>query len=96
MGRTKAWGNVNERTRRNAAGTLFAWTSAKETTVSSGLNTLRAVLVAGTFVTAVMLATRGQITPAILLGVGIVAHFGLWEYLRRQNRQAAPVSEVSH
>lgn len=55
--------------------------------MSTGLNTLRAVLVAGTFVTAVILATRGQVTPAALLGLGIVAHFWLWSYLRRERRR---------
>ncbi|MEX2533332.1 MAG: hypothetical protein WD360_05160 [Nitriliruptoraceae bacterium] len=60
--------------------------------MSTGLNTLRAILVAGTFVTAVMLATRGQITPAALLGLGIVAHFWLWSYLRRERRRSSMVS----
>lgn len=55
--------------------------------MSTGLNTLRAVLVAGTFITAVILATRGQVTPAALLGLGIVAHFWLWSYLRRERRR---------
>ena len=59
--------------------------------MSSGLNTLRVVLVGGSFITAVMLATRGQVTPAALLGVGILAHFWLWSYLRRAKRNAAPL-----
>lgn len=53
------------------------------------LNTLRAVLVAGAFVLAVMLAVDGQPVPAGVLGVGILAHAGLWVYLYRAKRQAA-------
>jgi hypothetical protein len=59
--------------------------------VSSGLNTLRAILVAGSFLTALMLASRGQVTPAALLGLGILAHFWLWSYLRREKRRNASV-----
>ena len=51
------------------------------------LNTLRAVLVGGTFVIALMLAFDGRVLPAALLGVGILAHFGLWAHLRRQRRE---------
>ena len=50
------------------------------------LNILRAVLVGGTFVAAVMLAVDGRWLPAAVLGVGILAHFGLWGYLRRERR----------
>jgi len=46
------------------------------------------VLVFGSFLTAVMLATRGQTTPALLLGLGILAHFWLWSYLRREKRRS--------
>lgn len=51
------------------------------------LNTLRAVLVGGTFVLAVMLAFDGRWMPAALLGLGILAHFGLWAHLHRERRQ---------
>ncbi len=50
------------------------------------LNILRAVLVAGTFVAALLLAVDGSWLPAGLLGLGILAHFGLWAYLRRFKR----------
>ncbi len=59
--------------------------------MSSGLNTLRAVLVAGSFLTAVLLASRGQVTPAALLGAGILAHFWLWSYLRREKRRNSSI-----
>jgi CHASE2 domain-containing sensor protein len=51
------------------------------------LNILRAVLVAGTFVAAILLAIDGSWLPAALLGAGILAHFGLWAYLWRQKRE---------
>lgn len=52
------------------------------------LNILRAVLVAGTFVAAILLAVEGQWLPAALLGAGILAHFGLWAHLYREKRRA--------
>lgn len=75
-----------ERTRSDAGGTLLLLNS-KGTALSTGLNTLRVVLVAGTFITALMLASRGQVTPAALLGLGIIAHFWLWSFLRRERRR---------
>lgn len=51
------------------------------------LNILRAVLVGGTFVLALLLAFDGQWLPAAVLGAGILAHFALWGHLWRQRRQ---------
>jgi hypothetical protein len=48
-------------------------------------------LVAGSFLTAVLLASRGQVTPAALLGAGILAHFWLWSYLRREKRRNSDI-----
>jgi CHASE2 domain-containing sensor protein len=53
------------------------------------LNTLRAVLVGLSFIAAVILAFDGQWIPAAVLFVGILAHFGLWGYLRAQKRRDA-------
>ncbi|MFA9432647.1 hypothetical protein [Egicoccus sp. AB-alg2] len=53
------------------------------------LNTLRAILVGCAFVAAVLLAVDGQWVPAAVLFVGILAHFGLWGYLRAQKRRDA-------
>lgn len=50
------------------------------------LNILRAVLVGGTFVLALMLAVDGRWLPAAVLGAGILAHFALWGYLWRERR----------
>jgi hypothetical protein len=39
----------------------------------------------------------GQFVPAIVLSVGIAAHFGLWRYLRAEKRRAAeadPLAEL--
>jgi hypothetical protein len=51
------------------------------------LNTLRAVLVAGTFVLTLLLAFDGQWLPTAILSVGILAHLGLWVHLHRQKQQ---------
>ena len=53
------------------------------------LNTLRAILVGCAFVAALLLAFSGQWVPAVVLAVGIAAHFGLWMWLRRQKRREA-------
>lgn len=53
------------------------------------LNTLRAVLVGCAFVAALLLAFGGQWVPAVVLFVGIGAHFGLWIWLRAQKRREA-------
>jgi hypothetical protein len=50
------------------------------------LNILRAVLVGGTFVLALMLAVDGRWLPAAVLGAGILAHFALWGYLWRERQ----------
>ncbi|MEX1165155.1 MAG: hypothetical protein WEB03_16410 [Nitriliruptor sp.] len=63
------------------------------------LNTLRAVLVGLAFIAAVILAFDGQWVPAVVLGVGILAHFGLWGYLRaekRRARDADPLADLAH
>ncbi|GGI05583.1 hypothetical protein [Egicoccus halophilus] len=53
------------------------------------LNTLRAILVGCAFVAALLLAFDGQWVPAAVLFAGILAHFGLWGYLRAQRRRDA-------
>jgi CHASE2 domain-containing sensor protein len=53
------------------------------------LNTLRAVLVGLAFIAAVILSFDGQWVPAVVMFVGIAAHFGLWGYLRAQKRRDA-------
>jgi hypothetical protein len=53
------------------------------------LNTLRAVLVAGTFLLTILLAFDGQWLPTAILSVGILAHLGLWVHLYRQRQQTA-------
>jgi hypothetical protein len=61
------------------------------------LNTLRAVLVGCAFIAALLLAFDGQVLPAALLGVGILAHFGLWGYLRAEKRrtlEADPLADL--
>jgi CHASE2 domain-containing sensor protein len=55
------------------------------------LNTLRAVLVGLSFIAAVILAFDGRWVPAAVLFVGILAHFGLWGYLRAEKRRDAQV-----
>ena len=51
------------------------------------LNTLRAVLVAGTFLLTLLLAFDGQWLPTAILSVGILAHLGLWAHLWRTKRR---------
>lgn len=51
------------------------------------LNVLRAVLVGGAFVAALLLAVDGQWLPALVLGAGILAHVGLWIHLWRERRR---------
>ena len=51
------------------------------------LNVLRAVLVGGAFVAALVLAVDGRWLPAIVLGAGILAHVWLWAYLWRERRE---------
>ncbi len=61
------------------------------------LNTLRAVLVGVSFIAAMLLVFDGQWVPAAVLGAGILAHFGLWSYLRaekRRAREADPFAEL--
>ena len=59
------------------------------------LNTLRAVLVAGTFLLTVLLAFDGQWLPTAILSVGILAHLGLWAHLHRQKRTPRTAFETS-
>jgi hypothetical protein len=62
------------------------------------LNTLRAILVGIAFIAALLLAFDGQVAPAGLLGVGILAHFALWGYLRaekRRAREADPLADLT-
>jgi hypothetical protein len=61
------------------------------------LNTLRAVLVGVSFIAAMLLTFDGQWVPAAVLGAGILAHFGLWGYLRaekRRAREADPLADL--
>ena len=51
------------------------------------LNVLRAVLVGGSFLAALVLAVDGRWLPALVLGAGILAHFWLWAYLWRERRE---------
>lgn len=53
------------------------------------LNTLRAILVAFAFVSAVFLAVDGMWVPATVLGFGIVAHGLLWWHLYRTGQLVA-------
>ena len=53
------------------------------------LNTLRAILVACSFVAALLLAFQGQWFPTAVMAAGIAAHFGLWGWLRAQRRREA-------
>jgi CHASE2 domain-containing sensor protein len=59
------------------------------------LNTLRAVLVGLAFIAAVILSFDGQWVPAVVMFVGIAAHFGLWGYLRAQKRRDAAASTTT-
>jgi hypothetical protein len=53
------------------------------------LNTLRAVLVAGTFLLTILLAVDGQWLPTAILSVGILAHLVLWVHLHRVKQRTA-------
>lgn len=53
------------------------------------MNILRAVLVACTFVVALLLATQGMWIPAAVLFAGILAHLALFVHLRAQRRRDA-------
>lgn len=57
------------------------------------LNTLRAILVAFSFVAAIFLAVDGMWIPAAVLGFGIVAHGLLWWHLYRTGQLAAQPAE---
>ena len=47
------------------------------------VNAMRAVLVAGAVITAVLTALAGQWTATVLLAVGVACHALLWRHLRR-------------
>lgn len=53
------------------------------------LNILRAVLVACAAVAAILLTFQGQWFPAGVLFAGILAHLGLFVWLRRQRQREA-------
>lgn len=62
------------------------------------LNTLRAVLVGCAFVATILLAVEGMWIPAAVMSAGILAHFGLWFWLRAQKRREAatdPLHELT-
>lgn len=60
------------------------------------LNILRVVLVACSLVATILLATQGEWVPVAVLSLGILAHFGLWAYLRAERRRIAddPMREL--
>ena len=60
------------------------------------LNILRAVLVACSFVATILLAAQGAWIPVAVMSLGILAHFGLWGYLRAERRRIAddPMREL--
>lgn len=60
------------------------------------LNILRAVLVGCAFVATILLLTQGAWIPATVMGLGIIAHAGLWVYLRAERRKLAedPMREL--
>ena len=47
------------------------------------VNTMRAILVAGAVVAAIIAAALGMWPAALVLSVGIAGHFALWAYVRR-------------
>jgi hypothetical protein len=47
------------------------------------VNTMRAILVAGAVVAAIIAAALGMWTASLVLAVGIAGHFALWAYVRR-------------
>jgi hypothetical protein len=51
--------------------------------VTDSLNTFRAVLVALAALAAIISAVFGQYLVAAVLGVGVLAHGGMWLYLYR-------------
>jgi CHASE2 domain-containing sensor protein len=62
------------------------------------LNTLRAVLVGCAFVATILLAVEGMWVPVAVMSAGILAHFGLWWWLRvKKRREAAadPLHELT-
>jgi CHASE2 domain-containing sensor protein len=59
------------------------------------LNTLRAVLVGIAFIATVLLAVDGQWVPTAVLSVGILAHAGLWVWLRAEKRRDAEADPLA-
>jgi CHASE2 domain-containing sensor protein len=59
------------------------------------LNTLRAVLVGIAFIATLLLAFDGQWIPAAVLSVGLLAHAGLWVWLRAEKRRDAEADPLA-
>ena len=53
------------------------------------VNAMRAVLVAGAVIAALVTALTGQWTATVLLAVGVACHALLWRHLRRTPSPAA-------
>ena len=54
----------------------------QERTMES-VNTMRAILVAGAVVAAIVAAALGVWTAALIMAVGVAGHFALWAYVHR-------------
>lgn len=59
------------------------------------LNTVRAVLVAGAALAAIVLAVDGQWVPFAILTTGIAAHGALWLWLWRQRPPRRPAADTT-
>ena len=56
---------------------------------------MRAVLVAGAVIAALLTAALGQWSAAVLLAIGVAGHALLWRHLRRnRDAEAAPATRA--
>jgi hypothetical protein len=59
------------------------------------VNAMRAVLVAGAVIAALLTAALGQWSAAVLLAIGVAGHALLWRHLRRnRDAEAAPATRA--